>query len=71
MHILQLLTLRLTLDGFTIVQQAYPTPPIGDLPLMHFRIEWKELLSGSSGEAALRCLASRGADRMAGGSDST
>jgi len=43
---LQLLTLRLTLDGLTIAQQAHPIPPIGDLPLVRFRIEWKELLSG-------------------------
>jgi hypothetical protein len=43
---LQLLTLSLSLDGLTIAQQAHPTPPIGNLPLVRFRIEWTELLSG-------------------------
>ena len=42
---LQLLTFTLTLSRLIIVQQAHPTPPIAEFPLMRFRIQWKELFS--------------------------
>ena len=42
---LQLLTLRLTLRRLVVVQDAHPRPPVADLPLMRFRIHWKELFS--------------------------
>jgi hypothetical protein len=42
---LQLVGGRLTLSDIKIIQQAHPRPPIADIVMMRFRIEWKELLS--------------------------
>jgi hypothetical protein len=42
---LQLVGGLLTLTGLKIIQQAHPLPPVADLPMMRFHIEWKELLS--------------------------
>ncbi|MBV8056720.1 MAG: DUF748 domain-containing protein [Deltaproteobacteria bacterium] len=43
---LQLLTLRLTLGRLIIVQDAHPSPPIAEFPLIRFHIHWAALLSG-------------------------
>ncbi len=40
---LQLLTFTLTLSRLIIVQQAHPTPPIAEFPMVRFRIQWREL----------------------------
>ena len=42
---LQLVGGRLTLNQIKIIQQAHPRPPIADIAMMRFHIEWKELLS--------------------------
>src|SRR6266851_5697930 len=42
---LQLVGGLLTLNGLKIIQQAHPHPAVADVPMMRFRIEWKELLS--------------------------
>jgi Domain of Unknown Function (DUF748) len=42
---LQLVGGRLTLSDVKIVQQAHPRPPIADVAMMRFHIEWKELFS--------------------------
>ena len=42
---LQLVGGRLTLSDIKIIQRAHPRPPIADIAVMHFHIEWKELLS--------------------------
>jgi len=42
---LQLLGGILTLRGLKVAQQAHPTPPVADIPMMRFHVEWKELLS--------------------------
>jgi hypothetical protein len=36
---------RLTLSAIKIIQQAHPHPPIADIAMTRFNIEWKELLS--------------------------
>ena len=41
---LQLVGGRLTLSDIKIIQQAHPRPPIADIAMMRFHIEWKELL---------------------------
>jgi hypothetical protein len=41
----QLLGGRLTLTDIKIIQQAHPRPPIADIAMMRFHIEWQELLS--------------------------
>ena len=43
---LQLLSLRLNLNRLIIVQEAHPTPPVAEFPLMRFHIHWAELVSG-------------------------
>ena len=43
---LQLLTLRLTLSGLIIVQEAHPNPPVAEFPLIRFHVHWRELRSG-------------------------
>src|SRR5205823_3473101 len=35
----------LTLSDIKIVQQAHPRPPIADVAMMRFHIQWKELFS--------------------------
>src|SRR6516164_222760 len=42
---LQLVGGRLTLSEIEIIQQAHPRPPIADIEMMRFHIQWKELLS--------------------------
>src|ERR1700736_5261386 len=42
---LQLVGGRLTLRDIKIIQQAHPRPPIADVAMMRFHIEWKELFS--------------------------
>jgi hypothetical protein len=42
---LQLIGGRLTLSDVKIVQQAHPSPPIADVAMMRFQIDWKELFS--------------------------
>jgi len=42
---LQLVGGLLTLNGLKIIQQAHPHPAVAEVPMMRFRIEWKELLS--------------------------
>jgi hypothetical protein len=41
---LQLVGGRLTVSEIKIIQQAHPRPPIADVAMMRFHIEWKELL---------------------------
>jgi hypothetical protein len=41
---LQLVGGRLTLSDIKIIQQAHPRPPIANIGMMRFHIEWKELL---------------------------
>jgi hypothetical protein len=43
---LQLLNLRLTLERLIVVQDAHPSPPVAEFPLMRFHIHWAELISG-------------------------
>jgi len=43
---LQLLTLRLSLEQLIIAQDAHPSPPVAEFPLIRFHIHWAELLSG-------------------------
>jgi uncharacterized protein DUF748 len=42
---LQLVGGRLTLSEIKIIQRAHPSPPIADIGMIRFHIEWKELLS--------------------------
>ena len=42
---LQLLNLRLTLNGLIIVQEAHSNPPVAEFPLIRFHVHWRELLS--------------------------
>jgi len=42
---LQLVGGLLTLKGLEIIQQAHPRPPVADIPMMRFHIEWQELFS--------------------------
>lgn len=42
---LQLVGGRLTLSEIKIIQQAHPRPPIAEIAMMRFHIEWKELIS--------------------------
>ncbi|MBV8358694.1 MAG: DUF748 domain-containing protein [Deltaproteobacteria bacterium] len=41
---LQLVGGQLTLSDIKIIQQAHPRPPIADIAMMRFHIEWKEIL---------------------------
>ncbi|MBV8359824.1 MAG: DUF748 domain-containing protein [Deltaproteobacteria bacterium] len=43
---LQLLTLRLTLERLIVRQDAHPSPPVAEFPLIRFHIHWAELISG-------------------------
>ncbi len=40
------LSLSLDLEGSTIVQDAYPEPPVALLPLLHAGVHWRALLHG-------------------------
>ncbi|HTY56362.1 MAG TPA: DUF748 domain-containing protein [Candidatus Binataceae bacterium] len=41
----QLLGGSLTLSRLVIIQQQHPTPPVANIPMMRFHIQWKELFS--------------------------
>jgi hypothetical protein len=43
---LQLLNLRLTLERLIVVQDAHPSPPVAEFPLIRFHIHWAALISG-------------------------
>jgi hypothetical protein len=42
----QLIGLSLTLKGLTVLQQAYPDPPVAYFPYLKASIHWREILSG-------------------------
>jgi hypothetical protein len=42
---LQLVGGILTLNGFKVIQQAHPYPPVADISIMRFQIQMKELFS--------------------------
>ena len=42
---LQLLDGSLTLSSLTIIQRTNPHPPVADVPMLRFHIEWQELFS--------------------------
>ncbi len=42
----QLIGLSLTLKGLTVLQQAYPNPPVIYFPVLKASIHWREILSG-------------------------
>lgn len=43
---LQLLDLSLTLKELTVLQQAYPDPPVVSIPVLKASIHWREIFSG-------------------------
>ncbi len=43
---LQLLNGSLTLSGLLVKQNKHPSPPVADLPVMGFHIQWSELVLG-------------------------
>ena len=43
---LQLIGLSVTVKGVTIIQQAYPDPPVANLPYIKASIHWSEILHG-------------------------
>jgi hypothetical protein len=42
----QPLNLRLTLERLIVVQDAHPSPPVAEFPLIRFHVHWAALLSG-------------------------
>jgi hypothetical protein len=42
----QLIGLSLTLNGLSVRQQAHPTPPIAQFPVLKASIHWRQILSG-------------------------
>jgi hypothetical protein len=43
---LQILGGRLTLKGLNVIQEHHPTPPVANIAILRFRIQWPELLTG-------------------------
>jgi hypothetical protein len=43
---LQLISLRLTLERLIVRQNAHPSPPVAEFPLIRFHIHWAELIHG-------------------------
>ncbi|UFS71742.1 DUF748 domain-containing protein [Geomonas sp. RF6] len=42
----QLINLSLTLKGMTVIQQAYPNPPVVYFPRLKASVHWREIFSG-------------------------
>ncbi|HKM99203.1 MAG TPA: DUF748 domain-containing protein [Candidatus Binataceae bacterium] len=43
---LQFLDGSLTLKQIVVVQDAHPTPPVADVPMLRMHVQWRELFSG-------------------------
>jgi len=43
---LQILGGRLTLNGLNVIQEHHPSPPVADLAMLQFTIQWHELVTG-------------------------